>query len=382
MKKHFTLLLLAAFAFVSTSYADEALPGPGVWADDGNSIYVEDFDIQPGEEKEIQVFMKNTKLCIMSQYRIQFPKGISILYDGTIGVDADFYCDKAARINTTRAQKNNVSAGCNLIDATNNIYQFLIYSGNNTVFSDYEGALVTLTIKADDDFVSGSGSVFQVLINYDGEPGVSYWCHSTTFNVNGSSTQKGSLSISSVGVGTFFTDKAFVMPTGVTGSVIDAATKGVANELTYYNAGDVVPASTGIIVRGAEGTYEFDYSTEAGTAPTTNLLRGSVDAETTTGGDVFYKLSLNSAGDAGSLGFYWVNDGGAAFINAAGKAYLALTNEQAAGIRSFVIGNPATAITSVTTTASDGAYFDLQGRRATGKLSGIYVQNGKKVLVK
>ena len=172
------------------------------------------------------------------------------------------------------------------------------------------------------------------------------------------------------------------MPTGVTGSVIDAATKGVANELTYYNAGDVVPASTGIIVRGTEGTYEFDYSTEAGTAPTTNLLRGSVDAETTTGGDVFYKLSLNSVGDAGSLGFYWVNDGSAAFINAAGKAYLALTNEQAAGIRSFVIGNPATAITSVTTTASDGAYFDLQGRRATGKLSGIYVQNGKKVLVK
>ncbi len=379
MKKHFTLLLLAAFAFVSTSYADETLPGPGVWADDGNSIYIEDFTIAPGEEKEIELLVKNTKLMIMNQFDVVLPEGISVVYEENEGVK-DWYIDKGDRLAKTRAQRNYITALGNMISS--NVFRVLIKSDNNTAFSDYEGAVAILTIKAADDFVSGTGGVINPLINYDGEPGVSYWTHATTYTVNGGTTEKGHLNISSVGVGTFFTDKAFVMPTGVTGSVIDAATKGVANELVYYNAGDVVPASTGIIVRGAEGTYEFDYSTEAGTAPTTNLLRGSVDAETTTGGDVFYKLSLNSVGDAGSLGFYWVNDGGAAFINAAGKAYLALTNEQAAGIRSFVIGNPATAITSVTTTASDGAYFDLQGRRATGKLSGIYVQNGKKVLVK
>ena len=81
----------------------------------------------------------------------------------------------------------------------------------------------------------------------------------------------------------------------------------------------------------SEGDYVFGVTTEEGTAASANMLRGSDEEELTTGGDIYFKLSLNANSDPESVGFYYGAEGGAAFTNGAHKAYLALPAEQAAG---------------------------------------------------
>ncbi|MBQ7672203.1 MAG: hypothetical protein IJS49_03910, partial [Paludibacteraceae bacterium] len=58
------------------------------------------------------------------------------------------------------------------------------------------------------------------------------------------------------------------------------------------------------------------------------LLVGSDEAVMTntlvSGNHIYYGLSLNSAGEASSVGFYWMAANGAAFENGAHKAFLAV----------------------------------------------------------
>ena len=133
------------------------------------------------------------------------------------------------------------------------------------------------------------------------------------------------ITISSVGYGTYYLGCSYVMPDGVTGQTISTAADGRLSIGTTYNPGDEVPTGTALLVSGAAGQYEPALATVTGEAPA-NLLKGSDVAETTTGGDKYYKLA-NDPVDG--LGFYWAEDGGAAFTNGAHKAYLTLTGAQA-----------------------------------------------------
>ncbi len=118
--------------------------------------------------------------------------------------------------------------------------------------------------------------------------------------------------------------KAYTMPTGMKGYVFN-----VANRLEeVYDAGDIVPAATPLVLGAAEGTYDLVFTT-GGVAPTANsLLVGSDEAVMTntlvSGDHIYYGLSLNSAGEASSVGFYWMAANGAAFENGAHKAFLAV----------------------------------------------------------
>ena len=47
-----------------------------------------------------------------------------------------------------------------------------------------------------------------------------------------------------------------------------------------------------------------------------------------------------------------------------------------------VIDNTVTGIQTVTTTKENGAYYDLQGRRVAQPTKGLYILNGKKVMIK
>ena len=120
--------------------------------------------------------------------------------------------------------------------------------------------------------------------------------------------------------------KAYTMPTGMTGYVFN-----VTNRLEEaYAAGDIVPAATPLVLGADAGTYDLVFTT-GGVAPTAaNNLRGTdADATTTAPGEgvyLFYGLSLAASPNdtPESVGFYWMEDNGAAFTNKAHKAYLAL----------------------------------------------------------
>jgi len=179
-----------------------------------------------------------------------------------------------------------------------------------------------------------------------------------------------SLNVSSVGYATYYTDNAWEVPAGLTVKYVSAANAGV---LTWaqYAVGATVPANTGVVVNGAEANYPIIYVSSSETAPT-NLLKGSVAAEATTGGDKYYMLSLNAAGDANSVGFYYGATDGAAFTNGAHKAYLALTTAQAGSAKGFPFNDDYEDETTGIDTVSS---FKSQ-------VSGKYLENGQIVIVK
>ena len=131
----------------------------------------------------------------------------------------------------------------------------------------------------------------------------------------------------------------------------------------------------------------------------TNLLHGSDSETNTTGagtGGKYYKLTYNQSGE--NIGWYWGKEDGAKFKSAANKAWLAVP--PTAGAREF-FGLPDFEETSdikhetLNIKHGDNAWFSdqrsecgvaftLDGRKLSKKpmQKGIYVKNGKKVVIK
>ena len=181
---------------------------------------------------------------------------------------------------------------------------------------------------------------------------------------------------------TFSSDKAveFVDATVYTVGVND-------NKLSLNEVkGNQVPANTGVLVQSNKTDAMYVYI-ESAPAIEGNLLRASVTEQTTTGADdakeyKYYMLSYNK--DNENLGFYWGENDGAAFISKAGRAYLAVekTND-AAAVKGFSLSDMETGISQVCgSAANNGVIYDLQGRRVERAVRGLYIMNGRKVMVK
>lgn len=181
---------------------------------------------------------------------------------------------------------------------------------------------------------------------------------------------------------TFSSDKAveFVDATVYTVGVND-------NKLSLNEVeGNQVPANTGVLVQSNKTSAMYVYI-ESAPAVEGNLLRASVTEQTTTGADdtkeyKYYMLSYNR--DNENLGFYWGENDGAAFTSKAGRAYLAVekTNEVAA-VKGFSLSDMETGISQVCgSAANNGVIYDLQGRRVERAVRGLYIMNGRKVMVK
>lgn len=129
-----------------------------------------------------------------------------------------------------------------------------------------------------------------------------------------------------------------------------------------------VPANTGLVLKG---TAETNY--------TVPLLSG--DAETFTN----KLLGTGTDGITGltSKSVYVLSDGKFKVYTgteiAGGKAYLPKTSE--APSLSFDFGEGTTGIQNIERTINDNQYYTLDGRRVAEPTKGLYIVNGKKVLV-
>lgn len=189
--------------------------------------------------------------------------------------------------------------------------------------------------------------------------------------------------------GTYYTEDAFVMPEGVTGYTI---TEKDGESLTLnaaYPANEVVPAKTALLLKATETpatNKDFTYTivNSDKVAPEGNLLHGSVEATKTQveGATAYYKLAKGEEG----IGFYWANENGTAFTNGANKAYLAITGKLSQ-MRGFSFESMTTGINNVvanTNNSKNAVIYDLNGRRINtlNAAKGVYIVNGKKVIVK
>lgn len=188
------------------------------------------------------------------------------------------------------------------------------------------------------------------------------------------------------GYATFYdANHSFVIPEGAKAYVVTAAT---TDKLVYSELKDVIPAGTAVMLEAtAPGTYPIVVSEETVSYDGINLLHGSNVATTTTAdaeGYLFYKLAFGRSGGPNSnkLGWYWGAENGAAFQIEPHRAWLAIP-QAVASAPGYPFGGDVTGIsTSLAIDKADKSFYDLQGRRVSTPVKGLYINKNKKVIIK
>lgn len=200
--------------------------------------------------------------------------------------------------------------------------------------------------------------------------------------------EKATLDVTDAGYATLFSQHAIIVPEGMEAAVATNVVDGRLAIDYRYPAGAVIPASTGVLLKAEAGNHGYNVATTDATAPADNLLKGSVEDATTVGDNcLFYMLSYDQNDE--NLGFYWGAENGAAFTNEGGKAYLAVPQATANGAIGFALdGSLVTAIGQATAdTNAPAKIYTIDGRlmqqtRTADLPRGLYIVNGKKVIIK
>lgn len=141
-----------------------------------------------------------------------------------------------------------------------------------------------------------------------------------------------------------------------------------------------VPANTGVLVKSTANAVTVIRLESAPAIEGTNLLKPA--SEQMTEGFKYYKLAYDNFTEKTGLGFYWGAAEGGAFTVKPGLAYLAVPQAQAANVKGFSFDGTQTGINGVEATTAKGAIYNLNGQRVEKAQRGIYIQNGKKFIVK
>ena len=183
--------------------------------------------------------------------------------------------------------------------------------------------------------------------------------------------------VSSVGFATYSPSSNVAVPENVKVYTVTVNAEQTAVTLNPVEASSVIAAGTGYVIEATEGTYPFAVSNEAVSVIGDNALKVSDGSVTVAAGDNIYVLAQRSNGN---VGFSKVAKGVAI---PAGKAYLQLSSGGEAKA-SFLSFGGVTAIESVEANgkAGNNEYYTLQGVRTTAPVKGLYIVNGKKVVVK
>ncbi len=190
------------------------------------------------------------------------------------------------------------------------------------------------------------------------------------------------VTISAAKYASFYAPVAMTVPTGVIAYYINSSK--VVNGETWANlekiANGVIPAGTGVILYSkTPDTYYLTVGGEA-TAIDGNWLTG-------TAASAYISEDSYVLSNKDGIGLYLAdkNQEGNTWLNNGFKAYLPVDNaETTSGVLRFNFGGT-TAIESVLDNSTDAnaPIYDLSGRRVMNTVKGgIYIQNGKKFIVK
>ena len=218
--------------------------------------------------------------------------------------------------------------------------------------------------------------------------GVFYIDHASNIYINDNSdkfkihhTSRLPVTISAAKYVSFYAPVAVTIPEGVTAYYLTE--EGISDNsvaMTPIEAGETIPAYTGVILHGEQGTYHFTTDGNATANVTGNLFNGTV-AKANVYNDA-YILGIQN----GQVGLYKTSEyeSNGYFISGSHKAFLLA---EAVGSAALSAGftfdfEGTTAIEEVVTENSDNIYYDLSGRRVENPTRGIYILGGKKIFVK
>ena len=191
------------------------------------------------------------------------------------------------------------------------------------------------------------------------------------------------------GIGTFSADEAVVVPAGLTAYYCTAFDADASTIAIQAIEGDVIPAATGVLLRGEAGqTFALETTTEAAEAIADNSLVAVTTATHVAATDGDFTNFMLTSGH-----FVKIQEADANVKMPANKAYLQIPTASIVSV-----ARPITLIWDETTTAIADAErltmnneraYDLQGRclsefgiRNSSLKKGLYIVNGKKLYIK
>lgn len=193
------------------------------------------------------------------------------------------------------------------------------------------------------------------------------------------------------GYATYYNDKLGVtIPEGIDAKcgVITDVNNGALTIDYRYAAGAEIPAGNAVLVKAGKAMQiPLIVSKHTSNVIAENMLKGLA----TTGDFIadpdykYYKLAYNNYNTKEGLGFYFGAENGGAFTVPAGMAYLAVPRSMA--VKCFLLDGSATGIEGIEagqTAEAVKTVYTLDGRKVEAQKlpKGIYIVNGKKVIVK
>ena len=264
--------------------------------------------------------------------------------------------------------------------------------------SDYTNVI---SIDGDEDAEITCNNKFLAFNSTSGQKRFRYMGNTTGTNkpvqlykkVSDTPAEDVTVTVSALGYATmYYSDRNLVVPEGVKASTYKVV-NGTLEESYYYSTGEVIPAGTGVVLeldsKGTAQELTFTVTESNGDVDEDNMLYGSddtmSDSET---GYKYYILSTPKDEPNGEVGFYWQQGTqGESVTNNPHKAYLKVPTTTAGDAKGFAFNDNTTGITTINdsrTTLNDNAWYTLDGRKLNGAPTqkGVYVNNGRKVIVK
>lgn len=360
MKKFYKIFSLAALFVCSGSMLSHA----------GNiKVYANDFTVGAGQVTTVKIYLENAPACSAIDLAFDMPEGVYIN-----GYEEGGDIDKADySINQMSAVGGDYTLTYTPDFAGEGAYAFQIYTTNDDLFGDgpksAEGAWILsfdVISKATETItgtLSFNADYTQINNIYPGE-------EFDTPDAEAIASDKFIVKLPSSGVATICSTedldvsglKAYYVS-----SIVDKKVKGTAIE-------GALKAGEGAVIQGEGGAVvEIPLATEAAVAPELNLLVGVTKFTKFSDVTGIYFMSGGKFKKAASNGTL-----------AAGKAYLDSNKAGAKGFEEleFVVEEDVTAIKAVETEQNAGVLYNLNGIRVDNPTKGVYIQNGRKVVVK
>lgn len=253
--------------------------------------------------------------------------------------------------------------------------QYIILKG---VYSNGNFSVSSFSNMTQNSWNTINGNTYAFIVDKDGDVTFNiprYGCFQSISIISPTET----VSVSAAGYATYATKNNVKVPEDENVEVMTVTVNDDKTSITLnkIDAGTVIPANTGILVKAAQGNHDFVVTSDKGEPLTKNDLKAATE-EVTSVDDKFFALAKQGE----KVGFALVANG---VVIPAGKAYLEVAKEKGTAgeaAKFFGLDGEATGINSVKTAKADGAYYTLEGVKTTKPVKGLYIHNGKKIVVK
>lgn len=186
------------------------------------------------------------------------------------------------------------------------------------------------------------------------------------------------INISQLGYSTLATKLPYQLPEGITAYKV-TENEDRSNIKIVALDRQIIPAETGVLLKGEKGSYNANFVVNGGSAITDNILQIQLTAGIVTPepNNQIYVLNTGPNGP----GFYWQVEGGTSANVGAGRCYLNINipADQAAQGLNLDEGIIST-ISEMQSITKPTETYDLAGRRVQNLGRGLYIVNGKKVI--